>query len=101
MDINFREVIERADMQNLSAFLLYGKGSGKVNYESHNKRLKDSLYTVINMIEKKFPSIYDNDSLKETVYLAIGEYIDVFIELGLQTGMKLAAQILVGRKDSI
>lgn len=94
MNVDFEKVLERSDIQHLRSFLLHGKECDNLNNETYKKRLDEPRRAVLKMIEKKFPDMDDNEPLNGKVYDATGAYMDVFMELGLQAGMKLAAQVM-------
>lgn len=94
MNIDFEKVLERADIQHLRSFLLIGKECEHLSFEPYKRRVDEPRRAVLKMIEKKFPDMDDNEPLNGKFLDATGAYMDVFMELGLQAGMKLAAQVL-------
>lgn len=94
MNVDFEKVLERSDIQHLRSFLLYGKECENINHDTYRKRVDEPRRAVLKMIEKKFPDMDDNEPLNGKVLDATGAYMEVFMELGLQAGMMLAAQVL-------
>lgn len=100
MNIDFIEVMKRCDIQHLRAFLLTGKECENPNDDSYRKRLEEPQRIVIHMIEKKFPEMDDSECLSQKIYDAVGTCMDVFMEIGIQAGMKLAQMLLAQPKDT-
>lgn len=94
MDIDFTQVRERMDIQHLRSFLLNGKACKNPNDNPYKERLDEPLYAALQMITNKLPEPEDNEPLFEKVYEVTIAYMNVFMELGLQAGMKLTAQVL-------
>lgn len=93
MNIDFDKVLERANVQYLRSALL-GKAYDEIQDKPYQERLDGPRCELLKMIEEKFPDMKENEPLNEKVYASTSAYADVFMELGLQAGVKMAMDIL-------
>lgn len=99
MNIDFEKVLERTDIQHLRSFLLYGKECESLSSETYERRAEEPQRAVTKLLEKKISGMEDSDALNDSVMNAVAAYTDVFMELGLQAGMRLAVQALGGENS--
>ena len=93
MNTNFDKILERANVQYLRSALL-GKAFDEIQDKPYKERLDGPRRELLKMIEEKLPDMEDNEPLNEKIYNSTGAYADVYMELGLQAGVKIAMDIL-------
>jgi hypothetical protein len=93
------EIFERANLQQIREFLLYGVECEDVSDKPY-QRLEESLKPLIAMTKEKSLDTNEYEKMTEAVY----EYADVvegvYLEIGLQCGAVLATQ-LFGKGDVV
>ena len=94
------EIFERADLQHIREFLLCGVECSEVTNETYNHRLKSAEKSVLNMLDEKFSNDEERDKIVSDVqhYAEVSE--EVYMEIGMQCGALLAAQLLNNKKGN-
>lgn len=88
----FNEHFKRASLQSLRAYFLNGVEDEVYSTESHEARIKKAYKNWHDVIEE-FDQKGENSKLYNTISESITEYENVYMELGIQTGFKLAKDI--------
>lgn len=92
--MRFSEVLERANPGNIGEFILNG---GECLLEpdtrSYTQRLKEADKKASDFLKQRFKSITEFDEIYGCYCKETAVYQDVFFEMGLITGAKLAFQI--------
>lgn len=86
------EMFERADIQQIRDFLLNGTELPKRTHAPYEQRLAKSMNEVMEMIQAHFPN--EQEQMENSIIQAVSAYEDVYLEIGLQIGIKLAMQVL-------
>lgn len=87
------EIFSRASIQHIRSFLLYGVDS-VVNTKSYEQRIDDKHDKLFKKIQEN--CLKQNENLNEwedLVYQYVNEVQDVYMEIGLQIGGILTAQV--------
>lgn len=85
------DIFKRANIQQISEFLLNGGGLMKVNHMSYGQRLAEGRKQAMKMIQTHFPN--EREEMESKLLNAVSAYEDVYMEIGLQAGILLAVQI--------
>ncbi|MPN36775.1 hypothetical protein SDC9_184286 [bioreactor metagenome] len=85
------EIFERANIQHIREFLLNGGELLEVNPAPYEQRLADDLKKALGMVQAYIPE--EHEQIQNTILQAVSSYEDVYMEIGLQVGIRLAMQI--------
>ena len=88
------EIFDRLDLQNIRAFLLQGVDCAEISNQNYKERLDDAENPVLEMIEKKFPDMDENEKLSGDVLYYATVTQNVYMEIGMQCGAILAMRLL-------
>ena len=94
------KIFDRANIQSITDYLLYGHGTIKVNERSYEERLDKQGNSAIAMIDSKFPDFKERETIKEKIYDYVDEVKDVYMEVGMQCGAFIVFQLLRNFNDS-
>lgn len=100
MQIEFEQVLKRADIQQLRSFLLYGQPCAESAQASYLERIEKPQQAVMEFIQAQYPDRQTFEPIQDVVLDAISAFKDVFLELGMQAGIKLMLQPL-DERDAI
>lgn len=84
-------ILKRADFKEISSFLLYEGERIENQAVPYEQQAKDSSNHLFQMIRENFPDTYDDWENQITNLNSI--YQSMYLEIGIQVGMKLAFQI--------
>ena len=86
------ELFRRADIQQIREFLLNGV-EGSVDPRSYRERIDRAQESVISRLNEKYPDEREFEELAELVYAYGSAVEEVALEIGLQAGAILVAQV--------
>lgn len=92
------EIFERMDLQQIREFLLNGQETNKIKKGSYKERLDSAEKAVFSLIETKYPDLDEFDKIANKIYQFVSETQEVYMEIGLQCGGYLVAQLLTGQQ---
>lgn len=84
-------IFERADIQHIREFLLNGVECYQIDKAPYAQRLENGTNKALGMVREHFPECYEE--LENKMFYATTAYERVYMEIGMQVGMKLAIQI--------
>lgn len=86
------EIFERANLQQICDFLLYGAEAVQISDKSYEQRIKEADHQMIAVIKENLPNY--NDTEIENVINRISNYCldleKVYMEIGIQCGIMLS-----------
>ncbi|MPN35978.1 hypothetical protein SDC9_183483 [bioreactor metagenome] len=88
------EILERANFQQIRAFLLGGQECANVDNRSYQKRIRDIEKTTLSMISEKFSDLNECEVFEKIFFNYTDILKNVYMELGLQCGIKLTMQLI-------
>lgn len=92
--MEFDDLFRRADLNNLEEFLIHGgEGFEEPSTKTYSQRLKEADSKVEAFFEARFSDIKEIDEIVGYYYKQAIVYRDVYFEMGLITGAKIAFQI--------
>lgn len=92
--MEFDDLLRRADLNNLEEFIIHGGESFvKPSTKTYSQRLKEADSKVEAFFEERFSDIKELDEIVGYYYKQAIVYRDVYFEMGLITGAKIAFQI--------
>ena len=94
------DIFERADIQHIREFFLNGVECAELDHTPYKERLKKAEKAAIEMIKAKFPDMSYFETITGELYLAFGVFEDVYMKIGLKTGVMLAVQFLGGDRGN-
>ena len=94
------EIFDRANIQNITEYLLWYDGVTKDSKKSYEQRLEEKKNTAFDMIDSKFSGMIENDKITGKIYNYANEVKDVYMEIGMQCGAFIVFQLLRNFNDS-
>ena len=94
------DIFERADIQHIREFLLYGVECVELDHAPYKERLEKADKAAIEMVKAKFPDMSEYEMISEQLYSALGIYEEVYMEIGLKVGLMMAVQFLNGDRGN-
>ncbi len=94
------EIFTRLDIQHIREFLLHGVEEMNISTKSYKERIDEVRKPVIEFFQEKFPDMDECEKITNKVYDCASIYEEVYMEIGMQCGVKLAMQ-LFGRDDMV
>ena len=91
------QIFERATLQQICSFLMSGSECA-FEAKSYRQRLREASDAIDTVIRENFPKVLEFESITDRIQNYIGESENVYMEIGLQCGLLLAAQILENLK---
>lgn len=92
--MNFREMMDRADIANIQSFLIYGyEGYKDSTKKSHAQRIKEAQLKISDYLKEKFKNTEELDEITESIFSMTEIYEDVYFEAGLLVGAKLGYEM--------
>ena len=86
------EIFLRADIQQLRMFLLYGV-DGDPDPRPYQERLDSAQKPMTARFQQDYPDMEKYEEMTGLVYNYVGAIEEVYMEIGLQVGALLAAQV--------
>ncbi|MCL2771755.1 MAG: hypothetical protein FWD71_00265 [Oscillospiraceae bacterium] len=95
MEINIKEIFERANMHQIREFLVSGlELDGELDKRSYSERLEEGSLHIVNRIKNTAKDEAELDRVYSEFTDATDEYMQVFLEIGMKVGARLLAQML-------
>ena len=88
------KIFDRANIQNITQYLLWKESVTKVSEKSYEQRLEEHKEPAIEIIESKFPDMHENDEIIGEIHKYAEVVQDVYMEIGMQCGAFIAFQLL-------
>jgi len=88
------KILQRADVRQISAFLLHGVEGLELDPRLPAQRLKEESQPIYTRLKELYP---DNDALDEALYdlaRALTAYEETYLELGMIAGARLTKHLL-------
>lgn len=86
------ELLKRADLREVTEFLMVGAEKKEKEIRSCEERIRGAERTLCEWIEAGYPSFEEQNRATDTVFGAVGQVSEAYLELGLVSGIRLAAQ---------
>ena len=86
------EIFLRADLQQIREFLLRGGECG-VDPRPYKERIDCVQERMVARLSREYPDREDYEEMVRLLFESVGTVEDVYMEIGLQAGMILAAQV--------
>ena len=87
------KIFDRADIQQICEFLLYGVESDIIDPRSYKERAETTQRQVIARLQEAYPDEKEYEEIIGLVYDCVSDVESVFMEIGLQLGAKITAQV--------
>ncbi|MDE7298615.1 MAG: hypothetical protein K2N94_07270 [Lachnospiraceae bacterium] len=87
------EIFKRAYLQNICDYLISGASGGEVDQRPYDVRLKEKRERAFCWFKERFPELSDYEDAMENFVAYEGEVESVYMEIGLQVGLFIAAQM--------
>ena len=89
-----KSVFQRANLQQLREFLLYGQEGCKLDQRPYLEQLREADDAVDDTLEQYIPDPKALDRAADKISHAFSVYEAVYTEIGLQTGAALVFELL-------
>lgn len=86
------ELLKRADLREVAEFLMYGAEKKERETRSCEERIRGAEKALGEWIDARFPVFEERDRATDIVLEAVGQAGEAYLELGLVSGIRLAAQ---------
>ena len=93
------EIFTRADIQQIRGFLLHG-AEGNTDPRPYKERIDSAYEAFSTRLQMDYPNEKDFEEIARFVYDYISTTEEVYMEIGLQVGAILAAQIAQSLKTA-
>lgn len=87
------QIFTRADIKQIRSFLLDGQGEPHTDERTYMERLKSADEKIYERMHEEYPELKEFDEMTQLIFDRVGVSRDVYLEIGLQIGFSLAAQI--------
>ena len=92
--MNYSEILKRTDLNYLENFILNGlDGEGPVDYKTYSERLMEADNKASDFLRTRFPVLKEYDQIMAYYYDQTGVIQEVYFEIGLIVGGKIALEI--------
>lgn len=92
-------IFMRADIQQIREFLLHGVECG-TDPRSYKERTESAGKRVTDRLRKAYPDPKEYEEMTDLVYSYVSAVEEVYMEIGLQAGAILAAQVCQNLKTA-
>lgn len=92
------EIFERVNLQQLRSFFTTGCNAVRITDMSYEERLSDRWDYMERIIKERYPDMKDYEKIQADIDEYIMETENVYMELGIQCGAMLMAQLLFGER---
>ena len=93
------KIFARLDIQQIREFLLSGGECAEISPKAYQERLDEAWEPVNAMIKSKFPCEEEQEKITAELSRHAAVTQDVFMEIGLQCGAVVAAQLFFGARS--
>ena len=87
------EIFKRADIRQIREFLLYGVEEINTDPRPYKERLESAEKRMTARLHEEYPDIVKYEEITKFIYAYASALEEVYMEIGLQVGAKLTAQI--------
>lgn len=94
------EIFLRADIQHIREFLLHGAEEWNIDPRTYKERLESIQKCMTNRLHKEYPDMAEYEEITGLVYDYVSVVEEVYMEIGLQVGTILAAQVCKNLKTA-
>ncbi len=86
------EIFERCNIETLCEFLMHGGELLQTNSDGHYERVRKAEIKLNNWLHSQFAEGERLDEHFSLVYEVLGEIQSIYMQIGLQAGVSLAAE---------
>ena len=94
IDKYLQKAIERTNIQHIRSFLMYGVENIEIDTRSYNERIEQYSKPALERLKKIYTDEKEFDEALTEFNLAVGEYQDVYLEIGMILGSRLLYSLL-------
>jgi len=92
--MDFKDLLQRANLNCIENYLLYGEPTfEKQSEKSYSERLKEARKKASAFFKARYSDIDEYDEISGYFYEQVEVYQDVYFEIGLIVGAKIAFQL--------
>ena len=90
----YKEILDRADLRQIRDYMQFGVESVLPDPFSYQEWLERADQTLMQILEKSFPEATNLETRSDALFDHIETYGDVYLDIGLRAGFRLAVQLL-------
>lgn len=94
------EIFLRGDIQQIRAFLLHGVEELNIDPHSYKERMESAQERVTTRLREVYPDMEEYEEMTGLLFCYVSAVEDVYMEIGLQLGAILAAQVCQNLKTA-
>lgn len=94
------EIFTRADLQQIRAFLLHGAEESSLDPRPYKERIDNAHRAFTVRLHRDYPNEKDYEEITGSIYDYAAAIEEIYMEIGLQVGAILAAQIAKNLKTA-
>jgi len=91
---DFNAIMERAELNHIREFILYGKADKERSKLSYSERLQLKTQDIYSLLTSMRPAGQELDWAIRDLTCALDEYERVYMEIGMKAGARLLYQLL-------
>ena len=92
--MKFNDLLQRADLNSLESFLKYGSDDFvETTDKTYSQRIEDATKKATAFFEAKYSDIDEYDKISGYFYEQLSVFEEIYFEIGLILGAKIAFQI--------
>ena len=91
---DFYEILDRAHLQKIRAFLDCGCDTDNLDLRPYEQRRQEGERPIYEFLEKQFPDEQELDLAVEKLSYALIATRDIYMEIGMKAGARLVYQLL-------
>ena len=99
--IQYSEIFARTELQRVLGFISDGAGDSSINDEPYNIRLSKATSHILTRLEGIYPNADEMDNAQSDLNQALAAYKNVYMEIGMKTGVRLLHQLLSSNEGSM
>ena len=94
--MNTEDILARLNLQQIRNFLLYGAECLDPGPSDYDRRIEEVWRMVDEALKEKFPEKGEYEKMTNRIHSYASVAQEAYMELGMQCGAVLAAQLLIG-----
>lgn len=89
-----KEYLSRADLQEIRTYIQGAEGTGKIDTRTYKQRLEDGRKPLLDFLKGLYSDSWEYENQTSAIVAdALGTYEDVYLEVGIKIGARIAYQL--------
>lgn len=92
--LDFKECFSRANLQEIATFIQNGGEQSEIDARTYKQRLEDGRKPLLDFLKGLYADVWEYEKQTSAIVAdALGAYEDVYFEVGIKIGARLAYQL--------